>query len=239
MMYRRVFLAAYMGLAAFLVLVPLPAGALEAPSAYLADHAPRYIAKVEGRYGHIIDRASALHRLEPSLVLAVIVVESEGNEKAVSKRGAHGLMQLMPRTARALGVTDIKDPEQNILAGARYLRELEDDYGYATEAELLVAYNMGPAGAKRWLVRGDAEDHSYAEKVLYVKSLIDERERAFYVAFGSQAKQVVAAAESPALGDISLSGLKPLLTKPQTLALGAQIPATLAAQRLKIIEVTD
>src|SRR6266702_2248468 len=75
-------------------------------------------------YSHIIDGAARANRLEPALVTAVIVAESGGDPLAVSKRGARGLMQLMPATARRYGVRNVFDPEQNIRGGSQYLRDL-------------------------------------------------------------------------------------------------------------------
>jgi len=94
-------------------------------------------------YDSLITAAALRHRLDEKLITSVIAVESNFDPRAVSPKNARGLMQLMPDTARRLGVTDIFDPEQNINAGARYLRELLDRYsGDLTLA--LAAYNAGP-----------------------------------------------------------------------------------------------
>src|SRR6516162_8793997 len=75
-------------------------------------------------FDRLIERAAHSHAVRPELVRAVIVVESAFNPRAVSNRGAVGLMQLLPATARRYGVADAFDPEQNITAGVRYLRDL-------------------------------------------------------------------------------------------------------------------
>lgn len=94
-------------------------------------------------YDTLISAAALRHRLDERLISSVIAIESNFDPRAISPRNARGLMQLMPETARRLGVTDIFDPEQNINAGTRYLRELLDRYsGDLTLA--LAAYNAGP-----------------------------------------------------------------------------------------------
>lgn len=91
------------------------------------------------------------------MIAAVMNVESSGNKSAVSSAGASGLMQLMPNTAKGLGVTDIFDPQQNIEAGAKYLKEQMNKFGDLNLA--FAAYNAGPgavdkamkqAGSYKW-----------------------------------------------------------------------------------------
>jgi len=97
---------------------------------------------VKDRYHGIIAAAAMRYGVEACLVKAVIMAESSYNPRAVSRRGARGLMQLMPRTAESLGVKDIFDPVSNIDAGVRYLKKLlnyfDDDAVLA-----LAAYNAG------------------------------------------------------------------------------------------------
>jgi len=100
------------------------------------------------QYDSIIESASASTSIEPELLRAVIVVESGFDAKAVSPKGARGLMQLMPATARAFGARNASDPRQNVHAGARYLRALMDRYHDDLEL-VLAAYNAGEVAVER------------------------------------------------------------------------------------------
>jgi hypothetical protein len=111
-----------------------PAGA--APRAAAAAKTPR--AMIDAHIAEIARR----YRLSAPVLAAVIAVESEFNPRAVSRRGARGLMQLMPTTAARLGVRDPFDPRQNIDGGARYLRELMNRFSNDLPLAL-AAYNAG------------------------------------------------------------------------------------------------
>jgi soluble lytic murein transglycosylase-like protein len=87
--------------------------------------------------------AAAKYRLDPNFIAATAFKESAFNPSAVSRRGAQGIMQLMPKTARALGVRDSFDVRQNVFGGAKYLRELLDRFAGDSE-KALAAYNLGP-----------------------------------------------------------------------------------------------
>ena len=95
-----------------------------------------------------IDRAAARHNVDPSLVRSVVKVESNFNPNAVSRKGAMGLMQLMPSTARSLNVSNPFDPQQNVDAGVRHLRRLLDSYGGDVRLSL-AAYNAGSGAVAR------------------------------------------------------------------------------------------
>lgn len=106
-------------------------------------------------------------RLDPLLLDALIGIESGYSPRAVSPRGALGLMQLMPQTAKQYGVTDPFDPNQNIGAGARHLRMLLDRFDQNTSLAL-AAYNAGEAAVWRYGLRIPpfAETAAYVPKVL-------------------------------------------------------------------------
>ena len=95
-----------------------------------------------------IEEAAMASRLPAALIDAVIRTESGYRPGAVSKAGAQGLMQLMPKTAEALGVDDPFDPRENIMAGARYLRAQYDRFGVLPLA--IAAYNAGPEKVARY-----------------------------------------------------------------------------------------
>lgn len=112
-----------------------------------------------------INLAAARHNVDPSLVRAVIKVESNFNPNAVSRTGAMGLMQLMPQTARSLNVVNPFDPQQNVDAGVRHLKRLMESYGGDVKLSL-AAYNAGAGAVKR-----SAGIPHYRETRNYVKRI--------------------------------------------------------------------
>lgn len=116
-------------------------------------------------YDGLISRLGHDHRVEPALVKAVIAAESNFDPRAVSIKGAQGLMQLMPQTALALGVDDAFEPEQNVRGGTRYLREMLNRYGDVSRA--LAAYNAGPEAVDRYRgIPPYRETRDYVDRVL-------------------------------------------------------------------------
>jgi hypothetical protein len=98
-------------------------------------------------YGKYLEEAAAAQGLPVSLLTAVALVESGFDARAVSRKGAQGLMQLMPATAREHGVRDAFDPWQNVHAGAKHLRMLRDRFG--SDELALAAYNAGAEAVRR------------------------------------------------------------------------------------------
>lgn len=113
----------------------------------------------------IIAEISAKFSIEASLVKAIITAESNCDPTAVSKKGAQGLMQLMPRTARHLNVTRPFDPRENIIGGVKYIKGLLASYGDLRLA--LAAYNAGPGAVEKY-----AGIPPYRETINYVKKVL-------------------------------------------------------------------
>ena len=122
----------------------------------------------------LVDKAARRFQVAPALVKAVIKAESSFDPQATSPAGAQGLMQLMPATARELGVDDSYDPEQNIMGGTRYLRQLLDRYQGDVD-QALAAYNWGMGNLERSDGSLPRETRNYQVRV---KQYFDEFSRA-------------------------------------------------------------
>jgi soluble lytic murein transglycosylase-like protein len=114
----------------------------------------------------VVNSASATYHLDPDLVNSVIHAESGFNSRAVSRKGAQGLMQLMPGTAGRLGVTNPLDPAANVGGGTRYLRELLERYNFDL-VKALAAYNAGPLRVEQYRgVPPYRETRAYVAKIV-------------------------------------------------------------------------
>ena len=137
---------------------PEPEAAVAAPLPVILETVP---------YGEIIDSVSAAHGVPAQLVRAVIKVESDYQERARSLKGAMGLMQLMPDTARRFSVADPYNPRQNLEGGITYLKTLLDRF--PTTSLALAAYNAGEAAVDRFRgIPPYAETRDYVSRILRI-----------------------------------------------------------------------
>jgi soluble lytic murein transglycosylase-like protein len=130
----------------------------------MRGHSPLY----HDLYSEAIDRASNDHDVDPALVRAVIHAESAFNPYAVSPKGARGLMQLMPATAKMLGVRNSFSPESNIWGGTKHLAQLLKRF--RSEALAVAAYNAGEVPVNRYNgIPPYFETREYVRRVLSLK----------------------------------------------------------------------
>jgi hypothetical protein len=119
--------------------------------------------EVKPPFRELVEAAAARYKVDADLITSVIAVESNFDPKAVSRKNARGLMQLLPETAARLGVQNIFDPQENIDAGTRYLRDLLQQY-HNDLVLTLAAYNAGPEN-----VRVYGRVPPFAETISYVR----------------------------------------------------------------------
>ena len=139
--------------------------------------------KTEHLYNPIILQTSSHYQIDPAIVKAIIMAESGYNPRAISKKGAKGLMQLMPGTAEELGVEDIFNPQQNISGGVRYFKQLVNRFNGDVKLAL-AAYNAGSKNVRRYKgIPPFKATHYYIKKVfeyyqLYKNQMTGEFDRA-------------------------------------------------------------
>jgi hypothetical protein len=141
-----------------------PAQSEQTQTSSAAIPAPEGVSR--SAYSDIITTACNRHGVDPALVHAIVKVESGFNPYALSRKGAMGLMQLMPQTAVDMNVTNIFNPHENIDGGVKYLRYLIDRYeGNLSLA--LAAYNSGETAVKKWgTIPPFPETQNYVQRVL-------------------------------------------------------------------------
>jgi len=139
--------------------------------------------KAERLLHAIVIQTASRHQVDPALVKAIIMAESGYNTRAISKKGAKGLMQLMPATAQALGVEDIFNPKQNISGGVRYFKKLVTQFDGDVELAL-AAYNAGSRNVRHFQgIPPFKATQSYIKKVfkyykIYKDQMIGEMDKA-------------------------------------------------------------
>ena len=146
------------------VLIIVPETPQNLPSETSSDQAPTWL-------WPIIEGESRSRGLDPYLIESVIRVESGFQPEAVSPVGAQGLMQLMPDTARLVGVQDSFNPQQNVAGGSQYLAWQVQDFG-GDLSLALAAYNAGPAAVRRW-----GGIPPYGETNQYVRNVLEDYRR--------------------------------------------------------------
>ena len=154
---------------------------------YLTDRPddPKYrlvigLKNKEDDFNSLIDKLAPKYNLDPLLVRAVIKVESDFEVEALSRKGAQGLMQLMPQTARHLGVKDVWNPHHNVEGGVKYLRKMLDRFDNNWSLAL-AAYNAGPNKVKQYgKIPPYPETQRFVRKVMKYYQYYKTRD-AFYI----------------------------------------------------------
>jgi soluble lytic murein transglycosylase-like protein len=159
-------------------------------------------------FREMIEAAAKRHSVDADLIASVIAVESNFDPKAVSPKNARGLMQLLPDTAQRFGVKDIFDPQENIDAGTRYLKELLQKYNNDL-ALTLAAYNAGPDRVQHY-----GRVPPYAETITYVRRVKSNYEKSKSSA-APKAIPAPASAATPAGPATTAATPRPLQSQPQ------------------------
>ncbi|GAC1397787.1 MAG: hypothetical protein NVSMB68_13860 [Thermoanaerobaculia bacterium] len=155
----------YFVVTVFALFLALPLAAQSSRTQQL--NARAFPAVVPSYLASIISDAATQYHVDPNLVAAMAFKESRFNPMAVSIRGAQGILQLMPRTAKSLGVTDSFDPKQNVLGGTKYIAQLLQRFNGNIELAV-AAYNAGPELVAK---AGPAATHEAVDYVAVVTSL--------------------------------------------------------------------
>jgi soluble lytic murein transglycosylase-like protein len=139
---------------------------LEASFVSKTEHGPQKGQDIKSppELNDIIENASKIYEVDPKLIRSIIKAESDFDANATSPKGAMGLMQLMPDTAKDLGVKDCYNPVENVMAGTRYLKSLLDRYEGNVELTL-AAYNWGMGNVERHPEKLPKETREYIAKV--------------------------------------------------------------------------
>ncbi len=193
--------------------IPIPAQteSAKSPSAKFVPPPP---------LNQVVNTASAAYHLDPDLVNSVIHAESGFNSRAVSPKGARGLMQLMPGTANQLGVNNAFDPEANVTGGSRYLRELLERYNFDL-VKALAAYNAGPQRVEQYQgVPPFRETRAYVARIVHD---YNRKKTAQEIALKKIAQD--AEAKQTELKQRREAKQKPVFTKTPSLARRAPKPA--------------
>jgi soluble lytic murein transglycosylase-like protein len=139
-----------------------------APKARPAAPAPAATASIPSAYVEIINNACDRHGVDPALIHALVKVESDFNPYALSRKGAMGLMQIMPQTAVDMNIKNSFNPIENIDGGVKYLRYLIDRYD-GNLSLALAAYNSGETSVKRWgTIPPYKETQNYVKRILTI-----------------------------------------------------------------------
>lgn len=164
------------------------------PRSSAPSRAPLSSSKFPSAYVDIINTACGRHGVDPALVHAVVKVESDFNPYALSRKGAMGLMQLMPQTAVVMNVGNSFNPQENIDGGVKYLRYLIDRYEGNLQLAL-AAYNSGETAVKKWgTIPPYRETQNYVQRIMKLyngNELAFRPRRTIYMYYGEDGALVL------------------------------------------------